>query len=116
MFDEIAAYAQSRDLKKTLYVDDMTISGAGANNDVLNAVRRIVARHGLRSHKLKQFSRKRPKIITGIVVTDDGIKIAELPAPAHLRGLPAASRGTNGGREAPGVEPPCQSGSRGGTN
>lgn len=75
MFEEIAAYVHGRGLRMTLYVDDIAISGHGANNTVISAVRRIIAKHGLRSHKMKQFSGNRPKVVTGIVVTRDGIRL-----------------------------------------
>jgi hypothetical protein len=82
MFDEIAACATSRGLTMTLYVDDMCLSGAGANNAAIRAVRGIVSKYGLRSHKLHQFNRKRPKVITGVVVIGDELR---LPNRRHLR-------------------------------
>jgi RNA-directed DNA polymerase len=82
MFDEIAIYAQTMGLVMTLYVDDICLSGAGANNATIRAVRNIISKHGLRSHKLRQFNKKRPKIITGIVVAGNELR---LPNRRHMR-------------------------------
>ena len=75
MFDAIAAYAAERGLKMTLYVDDMAISGLNAHRGVLSAIRKIIAAHGLRSHKLQHFGPKRPKVVTGTVVTPTGLRL-----------------------------------------
>lgn len=82
MFDEIALYAQTMALVMTLYVDDICLSGSGANNATIRAVRNIISKRGLRSHKLRQFNKKRPKIITGIVVADNELR---LPHRRHMR-------------------------------
>lgn len=75
MFDEIAAQAKRRGLVVTLYVDDIVLSGPNANSGVIAVIRRIISSHGLRSHKIKQFSGRRPKIVTGIMVTVTGLRL-----------------------------------------
>lgn len=75
MFDTIAALASKRSLVLTLYVDDMVISGRGAHRGVLAEVRRIVAAHGLRSHKDHYFSKSVAKTVTGLMVTSGGLKL-----------------------------------------
>lgn len=68
MFDEIEALCLEKRLKMTCYVDDLTISGHGANRGTLQEVRRIISRFGLKSHKAKFFDASRPKTVTGVVV------------------------------------------------
>lgn len=75
LFDEIAAQAATRGLTMTLYVDDIVVSGNGAHRGVLAAARYVISKHGLRSHKLRHFGGKRPKIVTGVIVADDGLRL-----------------------------------------
>lgn len=75
MFDEIAALAVENSLVMTLYVDDIVISGLGAHRGILSAVRKIIANHGLRSHKLRHLGPTRPKIVTGVMVTQEGLRL-----------------------------------------
>jgi len=82
MFDEIAEMARARGLEMTVYVDDMCISGEQASRQFLYEVRRIIARHGLRSHKAHYFAAKRPKVVTGVMVGASGI---QLPNRRHKR-------------------------------
>ena len=82
LFDEIASFAADRNLTMTLYVDDVVISGSGAHRGVLAVTRQIISKHGLRSHKLRHFGAKRPKIVTGIMVAHDGLR---LPNRRHQR-------------------------------
>jgi len=82
MFDEIARYAESLGLTMTCYVDDMAFSGPGANKGVLYAVKSIIARHGLKSHKAHAFSGSQPKVVTGVCNTMDGPRV---PNKLHLK-------------------------------
>ena len=56
MFDEIARLATSNALTMSCYVDDMTLSGVRANRRQLFEIRKIIARHGLKSHKAHAFT------------------------------------------------------------
>lgn len=82
MFDEIESMSASRGLKMTCYVDDMAISGIATSRKLLAEVRRVVAKHGLTSHKVKFFSPKRPKVVTGVVVKGSQLL---LPNRRHLK-------------------------------
>jgi RNA-directed DNA polymerase len=82
LFDAIAGLAAERGLTMTLYVDDVVISGAGAHRGLMAAIRQIISAHGLRSHKLRHFAAKRPKIVTGVMVAQDGLR---LPNRRHQR-------------------------------
>jgi RNA-directed DNA polymerase len=82
MFDEIAQFAESLGLSMTCYVDDMALSGPRANKSVLYAIKGIVARHGLKSHKAHAFSGSQPKVVTGVCNTAAGPRV---PNKLHLK-------------------------------
>jgi reverse transcriptase-like protein len=82
MFDEIAQFAETLGLTMTCYVDDMALSGPRANERVLYAIRGIIARHGLKSHKAHAFSGSQPKVVTGVCNTAAGPRV---PNKLHLK-------------------------------
>jgi RNA-directed DNA polymerase len=75
MFDEIFALTQSHNLTMTCYVDDLTISGRGANRALLNEVRKIIAGYGLKSHKAKFFQQNSYKEVTGVMLKNGRIDL-----------------------------------------
>ncbi len=75
MFDEIALLAVAHSLTMTCYVDDMTLSGTFATKGLLQEVRKIIARFGLKSHKAYIFSASDPKVVTGICLTAKGDRV-----------------------------------------
>jgi retron-type reverse transcriptase len=81
MFDELDALARQNNLTLTCYVDDVTITGDRASL-ILGEARQIVAAYGMHSHKIRSFLRGQPRIVTGIVVTENGIR---LPNRRHLK-------------------------------
>ncbi len=82
MFDEIAQFAEAHGLTMTCYVDDMALSGENAHQGVLYEIHRIIARHGLKSHKAHSFSGAQPKIVTGVCNTPAGPRV---PNKLHLK-------------------------------
>lgn len=83
MFDEIADSAQSVGCKMTAYVDDVTVSGTNATKELLGAIRQTIGRHGLRTQgrKSKTYASGAAKIVTGVVVVRDEVR---LPNSRHL--------------------------------
>lgn len=81
MFDELQALATRNGLTLTCYVDDVTFTGVGASKCLADA-RKIIADHGMRSHKVKRFHAGQPRIVTGVLVTRSGIR---LPNRRHLK-------------------------------
>jgi hypothetical protein len=75
MFDEIFELANKNKLTMSLCVDDMTFSGEGATSNFLYKVRNIVNYYGLRVHKRHTFSGRQTKIVTGIAITNNGIRL-----------------------------------------
>lgn len=82
MFDAIEQFALARGLKMTCYVDDMAISGPRATKAAQFEVRKIIARHGLKSHKTHVFSATQPKVVTGVCNTPAGPRV---PNKLHLK-------------------------------
>lgn len=84
MFDEVAKLAETSECTLTVYVDDITLSGAVASKRLLSEVRQIVRRHGFKTQqrKSKTFAAGAPKIITGAVATLGGLR---LPNERHRK-------------------------------
>jgi len=75
MFGEIAEFAEARGLTVTCYVDDITVTGPAKLGQTVRELQTIIARAGLRSHKVKMFAAGRAKIITGVVVDGAFVKL-----------------------------------------
>ena len=81
MFDEIESLVAQNGLTMTNYVDDLTISGEAATRKLQHEIRKIIGRHGLKTHKVKYFAARRPKVVTGVVVVGTQVR---LPHRRHL--------------------------------
>lgn len=79
MFDKIADRCIEDDLSYTVWVDDLTVSGARITGSLRSDVREIVAQSGLKSHKLKCYTGNKPVFITGI-----GVVGANLIVPKRI--------------------------------
>jgi RNA-directed DNA polymerase len=82
MFDELAMLANRNCLVMTCYVDDVTMSGTKAEGSVLFAAHQIIAKTGLRSHKMKVFAGNANKVITGVCNSPTGERV---PNKLHLK-------------------------------
>lgn len=67
LFDEINALCVSKGCVMTLYVDDITVSGASANKELIAQIEEIIRQAGLTAHKIKIFDGA-PATITGVIV------------------------------------------------
>ena len=83
MFEKIAGLVRDADCKMTVYVDDVTISGAAANKAMLSAVRRIIRSYDLKTQdqKSKTYASDAIKTVTGAIVVRDEVR---LPNKRHL--------------------------------
>ncbi|MGM8062338.1 reverse transcriptase family protein [Vogesella indigofera] len=72
LFDAIADMANDRKCTFTLYVDDMTISGEGADGDLLTAISKKIFSYGYGYHKIHVYRDGRA-LVTGLVVQDGKI-------------------------------------------
>lgn len=79
MFNEIAHECARRGLSYSVWVDDLTISGKIVEGEIVEIIRSIVAKNGLKSHKITYRFGKRPVFITGI-----GVVGSNLVAPQAL--------------------------------
>lgn len=75
MFDGIAQHARERGLKPTSYVDDISITGGQVSRAHLHTIRERIAASGLKSHKAKVIKPGRPRIVTGVIVTDTELRL-----------------------------------------
>jgi hypothetical protein len=66
----------------TLYVDDLTLSGDHVNLRSLCAITKTFLSVGLKCHKTRSFEKNSPKLVTGVIVADDGLR---LPNRRHLK-------------------------------
>ncbi|GAA3850799.1 reverse transcriptase family protein [[Pseudomonas] carboxydohydrogena] len=79
MFDQIAKVCDWRNLRYSVWVDDLTISGKFVPREALHEIREIVRVHGFKTHRIKYRTGNRPVFITGI-----GVVGALLVAPRSL--------------------------------
>lgn len=75
MFSEIEMLAVSRECKMTCYIDDMASTGKGATRRLIYGMNKILARYRLLGHKTKLFKARQPKVITGVAIVSDGIRL-----------------------------------------
>lgn len=68
MFDEIHALLERQNLRMSLWVDDLTISGSFVRGDIIEQIRAVIRRSGFQTHKIKFRSPGRPIIITGVPI------------------------------------------------
>ncbi|WP_148716575.1 reverse transcriptase family protein [Chitinolyticbacter meiyuanensis] len=74
MFDRIAEICAKAGCRFTLYVDDITISGAKANHQLLGEVASVIFQRGYKYHKTN-VQQSGHALITGLVVTPQGLRL-----------------------------------------
>lgn len=77
MFNEIYELCQKLKVKMTIYVDDLTFSGVKVNRLFCAVVRKIINKHGHIMHpaKTKLYAKDKPKLVTGVIVLGDSLKV-----------------------------------------
>ncbi|MBT1870776.1 reverse transcriptase family protein [Enterobacter mori] len=77
MFDEIHELCQKLKIEMTVYVDDLTFSGANVNRLFCAVTRKIINKHGHVMHptKTKLYSKDKPKLVTGVIVLGNHLKV-----------------------------------------
>jgi len=66
----------------SVYVDDLTLSGESVTLRSLCAVTKTFRSAGLKCHKTRSFKKNSPKLVTGAIVMDDGLR---RPHRRHLK-------------------------------
>jgi RNA-directed DNA polymerase len=87
MFDELDSLAKYHGCEFSLYVDDASITGAGATRALIQAARKIVSKYRLKAHKTHAFDSGQPKVVTGVAVTKRGLKVPNRRQKAIAEGL-----------------------------
>lgn len=82
MFNAIDERCMRDGLKDSLWVDDLTVSGSKIEGSLIADIKRCVRKSGLRAHKVKLRSRRKPFFITGVGISE-GTIVA--PRSMHLR-------------------------------
>jgi RNA-directed DNA polymerase len=75
MFAEIDDLARIRGCKMTCLFDDMAFTGSGATPKLLHEVQAIMRRYRLRAHKTKVFKARQARVMTGVAVTVQGLRL-----------------------------------------
>ncbi|HHK7959196.1 TPA: reverse transcriptase family protein [Serratia marcescens] len=77
MFSEIENICKTLDVKMTVYVDDLTFSGCKVNRLFASTVKKVILKHGHVMHpkKTKLYGANDPKLVTGVIVIRDRLKI-----------------------------------------
>ncbi len=90
MFEAFERCAHERSLTFTVYVDDMVFSGTNVSRATLPTLEKIAAQHGLELHptKTRFFPAKSPKVVTGVIVLESGIRVPHI----RLQKMKALSR------------------------
>lgn len=86
MLDELNALAEAEGICFTCYVDDLTFSGTGANQEFLDAISAVVRRHGFVPHGMTPYRHDEDKLVTGVLLTPEGARVP----PAQLIAMAAA--------------------------
>lgn len=77
MFENLRAFADSRSVRMTIYVDDLTFSGAATDVKFAYNVKKIISQYNHIAHpeKSKLYRATDPKLITGVIIHGDKIKV-----------------------------------------
>ena len=78
LFDQLHAKAQSWRLRFTVYVDDMTFSGARATPAFLWEAKQVIHSNGFGYHKDRCYEERERKVVTGVMI--DGTRLAVQPS------------------------------------
>lgn len=82
MFDKIYKICCDNNLKMSLWVDDITISGQFVRGELVEQIRSIIRKCGFQTHKIKFRSSGRPIIITGVPIMNSRVRA---PRSLHER-------------------------------
>ncbi|EOX4083476.1 reverse transcriptase family protein [Vibrio alginolyticus] len=77
MFSELEALSAKHNVTMTVYVDDLTFSGMQVNKLFRSSAKKIITKHGHVMHptKTKLYKSNQAKLVTGVVVEGESIKV-----------------------------------------
>lgn len=73
MFDQVYVACQRYGVTMSLWVDNLELSGLSVPGVLLNEIREIVRRNGLRTHEIRYKQASRPVMITGVVIDEEQV-------------------------------------------
>lgn len=77
VFDHIYQYSLDRNLKFTVYVDDLTFSGSKVTPKFKSYISNYLKRHrDFVCHKIRNYKPETPKPITGVIVENNNLKVS----------------------------------------
>jgi len=78
MFTQLSTLAKSRGITMTVFVDDLTFSGNKVSRQFRQQVGKIISAHSHTMHptKTRLYGPDETKVITGVAVSKDGVKVA----------------------------------------
>lgn len=99
MWDEINRVARDAGCKLSVYVDDITVSGAVVRGETIHTFKRILRKHGHQTKDAKEESRlNKPVTVTGVVLREGNLLLPN--AQHHQRHrLRLALEGISDGQE-----------------
>jgi RNA-directed DNA polymerase len=75
MFSNIDSLAKQRGCIMTCFIDDMTITGPGATGKLIHEIKSIMRCYRLWGHKTRVFQAREARVITGVAVTVQGLRL-----------------------------------------
>jgi hypothetical protein len=81
IFDQLDRRLAAAGIRLTVYVDDLTMSGEILNRSHLCPIKKSFKSAGLKCHKVRCYGRRESSLVTGAMVTNDGLR---LPNRRHL--------------------------------
>lgn len=76
IFDQINDYSEARDIKFTCYVDDLVFSGEVIPPSFRDYIVKFLKKsRNYNCHKIRNYNPGTPKVITGVIVTENGLKV-----------------------------------------
>lgn len=95
LFDRVEGLCKDAQVKMTLYVDDLTISGVHATKTLLHTIKRELMRSGLKSHKDRFAPKGRPMVVTGATPSWDRLLLRNKHRKSILQLIEALANGHN---------------------
>jgi hypothetical protein len=75
MFEGISQLANDNEIAFTVYVDDLTFSGPKVSQAFLWNVKKVIHNYGFGYHKLYSAPPQRVKVVTGVAIGNDGMRV-----------------------------------------
>jgi len=75
MFNKMYAASSEVSINMTVYVDDVTFSGKNLSDSFIFIIKKIIHQRGLAYHKERSYHYNEPKLITGVIINKNEIKV-----------------------------------------